>query len=839
MFDFSKRARAWAMAWLFISLMLLTLAGCGGDVNDGGSTSPPASTKATVGAEGGTVNGPDGVQVVIPAGALDKPTEIGIARSAAGAPAELPEDYTATAATPIYEFTPHDLVFNTPVTIRVPTSVGTPNAEILMASPGADWQVTGARVSGGFAEWQRNSFSFGFVPACAPANRPPYSSANPDPYPCSIPSGGAEASATPPTGITKRSSGNIDMWSGSAGSWAVTAASTVRLTLNYRAAPDCQNPRAKLVRTNLAVPSGTPGRVRTLFDGPVALTPTNLSNPYAFGGGSYVRGVGSTSHEVSFSHLDNGTSAFFYSFSCNRPSRVTHSGGDFLTFVATIPVPTTTYAIGGSVSGLTGAGLLLQNNGGDNLSVPANGVFRFATAIGAGTPYAVTVLTQPVGQTCTVQNGSGTANANVSNVAVSCAVASAKAWQGAALLETLDVGEALEPQVAFDGSGNAIAVWYQQSPGGFFGIYARPYVSATGWGAIEKILTADSALNYLSPQVALDANGNAIIVFTALVSEIPPPLFTARYTALNASWAPATQLADNGVNPRIAVDTAGNALAVWEKRVGISRDILASRYEASTSTWDAARVISADLGGLAPQIAFDGSGNAIAIWEMLDTANANGGYKIMSDRYVAGSGWNVQGLPTTIATGSAGNGPRLAVDAAGNAMAVWVQRDATTDSIFSSRYAGGSWGAPALVETSANWAAQPSVAMAANGNAVVVWQHVGLSDDTSIWARRYVAGVGGTAVRIDDLSGYTSGGFPQIAMDAAGNAMAVWIQGSYVWANRYAQGAGWAGATLTDSTAAGGSSAWPDVAVDANGNAIAVWSHTSAPAHNIWANVFR
>jgi N-acetylneuraminic acid mutarotase len=80
-----------------------------------------------------------------------------------------------------------------------------------------------------------------------------------------------------------------------------------------------------------------------------------------------------------------------------------------------------TYTIGGSVTGLTGAGLVLQDNAGDNLTVPANATsFTFATAITSGNPYAVTVLTQPAGFNCTVASGSGTASANVTSVAIAC-----------------------------------------------------------------------------------------------------------------------------------------------------------------------------------------------------------------------------------------------------------------------------------------------------------------------------------------------------------------------------------------------------------------------------------
>lgn len=79
-----------------------------------------------------------------------------------------------------------------------------------------------------------------------------------------------------------------------------------------------------------------------------------------------------------------------------------------------------TYKIGGTVSGLTGSGLVLQDNGGDNLAISANGGFTFATALAAGSNYSVTVLTQPSGQTCSVGSGNGVANSNVTTVTVAC-----------------------------------------------------------------------------------------------------------------------------------------------------------------------------------------------------------------------------------------------------------------------------------------------------------------------------------------------------------------------------------------------------------------------------------
>src|SRR6266581_9523502 len=79
--------------------------------------------------------------------------------------------------------------------------------------------------------------------------------------------------------------------------------------------------------------------------------------------------------------------------------------------------------IGGTVSGLvSNTSVILQNNGGDSLTVTANGSFTFKTPVTGTDVYAVTVVTQPVNpnQICTVTNGSGVASANITDVAVNC-----------------------------------------------------------------------------------------------------------------------------------------------------------------------------------------------------------------------------------------------------------------------------------------------------------------------------------------------------------------------------------------------------------------------------------
>jgi 6-phosphogluconolactonase (cycloisomerase 2 family) len=99
----------------------------------------------------------------------------------------------------------------------------------------------------------------------------------------------------------------------------------------------------------------------------------------------------------------------------------TVSGTD-VTNVA-VTCTTNTYTIGGTVTGLSGSGLALANNGANNFTVSGNGAFTFTTSVASGGTYAVTVAAQPTNppQTCALANASGTvASTNITNVAVNC-----------------------------------------------------------------------------------------------------------------------------------------------------------------------------------------------------------------------------------------------------------------------------------------------------------------------------------------------------------------------------------------------------------------------------------
>lgn len=92
------------------------------------------------------------------------------------------------------------------------------------------------------------------------------------------------------------------------------------------------------------------------------------------------------------------------------------TAGMDVTNVAVTCVPS--FSVGGTLSGLPSGGTLGLTNGSEVLTLSADGAFTFARRTAGA--YAVTVSTQPASASCTVQNGAGTATANVTNVAITC-----------------------------------------------------------------------------------------------------------------------------------------------------------------------------------------------------------------------------------------------------------------------------------------------------------------------------------------------------------------------------------------------------------------------------------
>lgn len=84
---------------------------------------------------------------------------------------------------------------------------------------------------------------------------------------------------------------------------------------------------------------------------------------------------------------------------------------------------TNSYAVGGMVEGLVGTGLVLHNNGTDDLPISSNGFFAFPRKVASGGSYAISVRHQPdrPRQTCSANAGHGQiSDAEASGARVVC-----------------------------------------------------------------------------------------------------------------------------------------------------------------------------------------------------------------------------------------------------------------------------------------------------------------------------------------------------------------------------------------------------------------------------------
>jgi hypothetical protein len=165
-----------------------------------------------------------------------------------------------------------------------------------------------------------------------------------------------------------------------------------------------------------------------------------------------------------------------------------------------------------------------------------------------------------------------------------------------ALIEPDDAGSAYFPQIAIDAKGNALAVW-SKSDGNRSNIWARRYtVSTNSWGRAVKIET-DDAGNAYDPQIVTDASGNALVVWSQNDGS-RLNIWSNRYIASANSWAIAelieTNISGHANDPQLTIDASGNAVAVWTENRGVHPQYWTNRYDAATGQWGRAAMIDTD-----------------------------------------------------------------------------------------------------------------------------------------------------------------------------------------------------------------------------------------------------
>ena len=170
--------------------------------------------------------------------------------------------------------------------------------------------------------------------------------------------------------------------------------------------------------------------------------------------------------------------------------------------------------------------------------------------------------------------------------------------------------------------------------------------------------------------------------------------------------------------PQVAEDTSGNSLFIWTRSDGTNLRIQA-RFRAADGTWGATQTISqSGRDASEPQVAFDPSGNAIAVWSQQDGSNSR------THAAFRPAGGSFGGDQTISPAGSNASAPQIAIDSTGKAIAVWYRFDGTVDRIQAAvRPANGSFGSAETLSPPGFESFNPKVAAGpdADANGAVVW----------------------------------------------------------------------------------------------------------------------
>jgi hypothetical protein len=304
------------------------------------------------------------------------------------------------------------------------------------------------------------------------------------------------------------------------------------------------------------------------------------------------------------------------------------------------------------------------------------------------------------------------------------------------------------------------------------------------------------------------------------------------------AWLAPSDLSATGQmveRPQVAVDPQGDAVAVWARSNG-SDLIIGSAERPAGGTWSAPVELSApgeEAHGA--QVALDAGGDAVAVWERSNGSNV----VVESAERPAGGTWSA---PVELsAPGEEATNPELAVDPRGDAVAVWQRTEGAHNVIVrgAERPAGGSWSAPTNITAPGEEAFHPQVAIDSQGDAVAVWVR---ADEAIESAVRPAGGSWSAPSELTAAGGSENN--PQVGIDSTGDAVAVWegFDGTNFFVEGAERPAGGAWSAAGPLSAPGESAFAPQLAVDPKGDAVAAWSHSNEvirtaerPAGGTWS----
>jgi len=444
--------------------------------------------------------------------------------------------------------------------------------------------------------------------------------------------------------------------------------------------------------------------------------------------------------------------------------------------------------------------------------------------------------------TITAANGGGSTTFGLS-ITVNPAVAG-KAWYSATTLSLDNPGDALDPQLAFGGGGLATAVW-EQSYGAGLGVWARRFTPGTGWAPAVR-LEANTTESAVAPRVAMDTAGNALVVW--LQRDGTYYSIWGRHFTVGSGWDAAVQLDSLGLGSmadlRVAMDAAGRGVVAWIQQGPVKGPIHSAQYQPGAG-WSPAVEVRGDAGWI--DLALNPSGAGMLVVSAADTVGTVD-FSMWGIPFSTATGWGAAALLENDNSGGWDNVPSVAVDPSGRAMAVWQRFDTATGlwNIRTNHFTpSAGWGTAELLtlNTLGSSSAGPRIALDATGNGIAVWSQTIASGRIQIWSNRFTIGSGwGTAGLLENFRANDSypAQYPQVAFDPAGDAFALWLDsGGDIQGVGYTLGTGWGTqrAMGPGTTQAPGA---PQIAFDGDGNAFAIWYQVIQPSnllqYSIWVS---
>lgn len=285
---------------------------------------------------------------------------------------------------------------------------------------------------------------------------------------------------------------------------------------------------------------------------------------------------------------------------------------------------------------------------------------------------------------------------------------------------------------------------------------------------------------------------------------------------------------DDAFSASIAVDQYGHAIVVWDQRHADTYSVWSSSYDGAT--WSEPAVLSAGVSASGAFIAMNALGEAVAVWQQ---NSGDGSYDLWARRYLIGQRW----LPAVQldTTASQVQGPTAVVDAQGNITVAWTRVTGSGGALWTSRFdvATGAWSAAGALSSAAGTTAvtpgPPRLAVDAAGIVWVAWAQT-VSNNSLLWVSRYVPGTGWTAGSTVASSGGASG-LPTIVLQSSGEGLITWNRveqstQSIYWTNCSSGLACSAGILLASN------SSDASLVLDTQGVISAAWGSTNGP---MWA----